>query len=64
MELKKYCTNTTVKLANCFVQQVNILAKLQGVGGQKIIVERVEVQQGGQAVVGNIQGSMGSRDKI
>ena len=64
LELKKYCTNTTVKLANCFVQQANILAKLQGVGGQKIIVERVEVHQGGQAVVGNIQGNMGNKDKI
>lgn len=59
LELKKYCTNATVKLANCFVRQVNILAKLQGVGGQKIIVERVDVHHGGQAVVGNIQRSMG-----
>jgi len=64
LELKRYCTNTTVKLANCFVQQANILAKLQGIGGQKIIVERVDVHQGGQAVVGNIQGSMGNKDKI
>ena len=63
LELKKYCTNTTVKLANCFVQQANILAKLQGIGGQKIIVERVDVHQGGQAIVGNIQGSMGGKDK-
>lgn len=63
LELKMYCTNTTVKLANCFVQQANILAKLQGVGGQKIIVERVDIHQGGQAIVGNIQGSMGGKDK-
>lgn len=56
MELKKYYTNTAIKLANCFVQQANVLAKLQGVGGQKIIVERVDVHQGGQAIVGNIQG--------
>ncbi len=61
--LKTYYTNTAVKLANCFVQQANILAKLQGVGGQKIIVERVDVHQGGQAVVGNIQGSMGNIGK-
>ncbi|BCA94309.1 hypothetical protein TUM19329_06700 [Legionella antarctica] len=61
LELKKYYTNTAVKLANCFVQQATILAKLQGVGGQKIIVERVDVHQGGQAVVGNIQGGMGKR---
>ncbi len=63
LELKKYYTNTAVKLANCFVQQANILAKLQGVGGQKIIVERVDVHQGGQAVVGNIQGGMGKKVK-
>lgn len=63
LELKKYYTNTAVKLANCFVQQANILAKLQGVGGQKIIVERVDVHQGGQAVVGNIQGGMSKKEK-
>ena len=63
LELKKYFTNATIKLANCFVQQANMLAKLQGVGGQKIIVERVDVHQGGQAIVGNIQGSMGAKDK-
>lgn len=56
LELKKYYTNAAIKLANCFTQQANILAKLQGIGGQKIIVERVDVHQGGQAVVGNIQG--------
>jgi len=56
LELQKYYTNSAIKLANCFVQQANILAKLQGVGGQKIIVERVDVHQGGQAVVGNIHG--------
>jgi len=62
-ELKTYYTNTAIKLANCFVQQVNMLAKLRGFGGQKIIVERVDVHQGGQAVVGNIQGSMGRSDE-
>jgi hypothetical protein len=40
----------------------NALAKLQGVGGQKIVVERVDVHQGGQAVVGNIQGGKGGND--
>ena len=55
VELKTYYTNTAIKLANCFVQQANMLAKLQGIGGQKIVVERVDVHQGGQAVVGNIQ---------
>lgn len=49
-------TNTAIKLANVFVQQAALLAKLQGAGGQKIIVEHVEVHHGGQAVVGNING--------
>nr|HAT8715386.1 hypothetical protein [Legionella jordanis] len=59
LELKKYYTNAAIKLANCFTQQASVLAKLQGVGGQKIIVERVDVHQGGQAIVGNIQGGYG-----
>jgi hypothetical protein len=56
LEIKKYYTNSAIKLTNCFTQQANILAKLQGVDGQKIIVERVDVHQGGQAIVGNVQG--------
>lgn len=63
LELKKYYTNAAVKLSNCFVQQANAFAKLQGVGGQKIIVERVDVHQGGQAIVGNIQGGLANKEK-
>lgn len=59
LEIKKYYTNSAIKLANCFTQQASVLAKLQGVGGQKIIVEHVDVHQGGQAIVGNIQGEYG-----
>ncbi len=57
LKLKQYYTNSALKLSNCFVQQANMLAKLQGIGGQKIVVERVDVHQGGQAIVGNIQGA-------
>ena len=53
---RQYYTNSAIKLANCFTQQAALLAKLQGAGGQKIIVEHVEVHHGGQAVVGNISG--------
>lgn len=63
-KLEKYYVNSGVKLANCFVQQANLLAKLQGLGGQKITVERVEVHQGGQAIVGNIQGGSSNKEKI
>ncbi|OGV48506.1 MAG: hypothetical protein A3F46_03680 [Legionellales bacterium RIFCSPHIGHO2_12_FULL_42_9] len=51
---EQYYTNTTIKLANCFVQQAALLAKLQGMSGQQVIVKHVEVNQGGQAIVGNI----------
>jgi hypothetical protein len=63
LELKQTHINLVVKLTNCFTQQANMLAKLQGIGGQKIIVEHVEVHPGGQAVVGNIQGGMGNKEK-
>jgi hypothetical protein len=56
MDTKKYYINTAIKLANTFVQQANLLSKLQGKGGQRIIIERVDVHQGGQAVVGNVSG--------
>ena len=54
LELRQYYTNSAIKLSNCFTQQASILAKLQGIGGQKITVERVDVHNGGQAIVGNI----------
>jgi hypothetical protein len=53
---RQYYTNSAIKLANTFIQQASLLAKLQGGVGQKITVERVEVNQGGQAIVGNVQG--------
>ncbi|HHS3029902.1 TPA: hypothetical protein ACT9LS_002524 [Legionella pneumophila] len=60
--LEKYYVNSAIKLANCFVQQANLLAKLQGMGGQKIIVERVDVHEGGQAIVGNVQRGGGNKE--
>jgi hypothetical protein len=44
-------------------QQASMFAKLQGAGWQKIIIEKVEVHQGGQAVVGNVQSGMDIKDK-
>ena len=52
--------NSAIKLANCFTQQAALLAKLQGKGGQKIVVERVVVNQGGQALVANINNGRGT----
>jgi hypothetical protein len=56
IEVKQYFTNTAIKLANVFVQQANLLSRLQGDGVQKIVVERVDVHSGGQAIVGNVNG--------
>lgn len=57
-ETSKYYTNTAIKLSNTFIQQASLLAKLQGGVGQKIIVERVDVSHGGQAIIGNVNGGV------
>lgn len=59
MHYKQYFTNAAVKLANCFTQQANLLSRLQGSGGQRITIERVDVHHGGQAIVGNINEGVG-----
>jgi hypothetical protein len=51
-DTRQYFTNTAIKLTNCFTQQASLLAKLQGSSGHKIVVEHVDVHQGGQAIVG------------
>ncbi|MDP3559301.1 MAG: hypothetical protein Q8R79_02990 [Legionellaceae bacterium] len=55
-EISQYYLNSSIKLANTFVQQATLLAKLQGGGTQKIVVERVDISHGGQAVIGSING--------
>jgi hypothetical protein len=58
-EASKYYTNAAIKLANVFVQQANTLAKLQGFVSQRITVEKVNVHEGGRAVVGNVSANAG-----
>jgi hypothetical protein len=53
-ETSHYYINMAIKLANTFVQQAALLAKLQGGVGQKIVVERVDISNGGQAVIGSV----------
>ncbi len=62
-DTNQYLVNSSIKLANCFTQQAALLARLQGISGQKIVVEYVEVHNGGQAIVGNIQGATPLGDK-
>ncbi len=60
---KQYFTNTAIKLANTFVQQASLLSRLQGNGGQQINVKQVDVHQGGQAIVGNVNVSPSTEKK-
>jgi hypothetical protein len=52
-ERKEYLGFAT-KFHRTFVAQIEALQKLRGQGGQKITVEHVTVNAGGQAIVGNV----------
>lgn len=54
----QYYTNTAIKLANIFVQQANLFAKLQGMTGQKVVVEKVDISEGGQAIIGTVNSTV------
>src|SRR3990167_10436469 len=64
IKIEKFYINSSIKLANCFANQANLLAKLQGVAGQKIIVERVDVHPGGQDIVGNVHRGLGDKENL
>ncbi len=49
------------KLARTFTTQMEALNKYRGKGQQKMTVEHVHVHEGGQAIVGNVQGGGGQR---
>ena len=52
------------KLARTFSMQVNSLKRYRTGGEQKVTVEHVHVHEGGQAIVGNVQGGGGSSKKL
>lgn len=53
-EKNQYFINAITKLSNSFVQQVSLLQKLQGQSQQKMVVEHLHINQGGKAIVGQI----------
>jgi len=59
LDFRERNTNLATKLQRTFLQQIDSLQKLRGKGQQKVTVEHVHVHQGGQAVVGNIEKSVG-----
>ena len=54
---KQYHINAITKLSNIFIQQVNLMHKLQGKGQQKVTVEHVHINDGGKAIIGNVETS-------
>jgi Spy/CpxP family protein refolding chaperone len=52
------------KLARTFTAQMEALNKYRGKGQQKMTVEHVHVHEGGQAIVGNVQGGEGQCKKV
>lgn len=54
--------NMVTKLSNTFIQQAQLLHKLQGKGQQKVTVEHVNVHKGGQAIVGNVTNNQGAEN--
>lgn len=47
--------NLATKLTRTFTAQMEALSKYRNKGKQKITVEHVEVKDGGQAIVGNVE---------
>ena len=62
VELVKPYVNMVTKLSNTFIQQAQLLTKLQGKGQQKVTVEHVNVHEGGQAIVGNVDNHPGDEN--
>ncbi len=53
-ERGQYYINALTKLSNVFINQVSLLHKLQGNSQQKVVVEHLHINQGGQAIVGQV----------
>ena len=55
-ELQELYSNRSIRLMRLFAQQTELLARLQGtIASQKIVVEKVHVHSGGQAIVGAVE---------
>jgi len=55
IEILEAFSRMTERLMKLFLKQTEALRKLKNGGEQRIIIEKVEVQSGGQAVVGSVE---------
>lgn len=56
-------TNRATKFMRAFTRQVEALTRYRGKGQQKVVVKHVHVNEGGQAIVGNVEGGGGNVKK-
>ena len=55
--------NRVTKLSRTFIAQLEALNKHRGKGQQKMTVEHIHVNEGGQAVIGNLEQRRGGENK-
>lgn len=55
--------NQATKFLNLYLRQMEMLNKHRGKGQQKMTVEHVHVNEGGQAIIGNVEGGGGNGKK-
>ncbi len=60
LEFRKHYANYAVKTMRLFLEQMEALRKHRGGGTQQVVVKHVQVNEGGQAIVGHI--AAGRRD--
>lgn len=53
-DLLAQCTNSVIKLSNVFVQQAQLLHRLQGGNSQKVLFEHIHIHDGAQAIIGTV----------
>lgn len=57
IELGSKTFNVANKLARTYTMQMEALQRYRGKGQQKMVIEHVNVNSGGQAIIGNVEGS-------
>jgi hypothetical protein len=53
--------SAAARLLRAFANQVEVLRRLRQGGHQYVRVEHVHINEGGQAVIGNVKGSQGTK---
>ncbi len=55
LDARKHYVNAGVKMMRLFLEQMQMLRKCRGQGQQQVVVKHVQVNDGGQAIVGHIE---------